>query len=284
VKRRYVIACIAAAAFALAAFAPLHAQLPLTTPKSSGQSVTPAYEGWYKNADGTFTLSFGYYNRNASEVVEVPVGQSNFVSPGAQNQGQPGTFHPGRHWGVFGVKVPANFGQQKEVTWTLSFRGQTFAIPGMLHPNWQIDALEGEAGSGNTPPVLRFGDAGPEGSGPGGVTGPLLTGRAGQPVQLSVFVKDDGRGATSVASGGRGAAPPITIAWFKHQGPGTVEFQPATGRGVNTGTQITTAATFGAPGEYIVRVRANDSSVAGAGHAQCCWSNGFVKVTITRQP
>jgi hypothetical protein len=45
---------------------------------------------------------------------------------------------------------------------------------------------------------------------------------------------------------------------------------------------VTTQATFAEPGEYLVRVRANDSTVAGAGHAQCCWSNAFVKVTVTR--
>jgi hypothetical protein len=119
------------------------AQLPLTSQKASGQTVTPAYEGWYKNADGSFTMSFGYYNRNSSEVVEIPIGPSNFVSPGDPNQGQPSAFQPDRHWGVFGVRVPADFGK-KEVTWTLKFRGATYAIPGMLHPNWQIDALEGD--------------------------------------------------------------------------------------------------------------------------------------------
>jgi hypothetical protein len=47
--------------------------------------------------------------------------------------------------------------------------------------------------------------------------------------------------------------------------------------------RATTAATFSEPGEYVLRVRANDASgVAGAGHAQCCWSNGFVKVIVTR--
>jgi hypothetical protein len=282
-RRHIVVTLAASAAFAGALLAPLHAQLPFTSQKSAGSTVTPAYEGWYRNPDGTFTLSFGYYNRNTTEIIEVAIGPQNFVTPGTQNQGQPNTFYPDRHWGVFGVKVPANFGQQKEVVWTLSYRGQTYAIPGMLHPNWQIDALEGEAGSNNTPPVLRFGDAAPEGSGPFGVIGAPVTGRVGQPVQLSVFVKDDGRGASSVAGAGRGA-PPITLAWFKHQGPGAVKFEPATGRGVNTGSQVATSATFDAPGDYIVRVRANDSSVAGAGHAQCCWSNGFVKVTVTRQP
>ncbi len=258
---------------------PLGAQLPLTSLKSSGQTVSPVYEGWYRNPDGTFTLSFGYYNRNTAEVVEIPIGSNNFVTPGDRNQGQPTEFQSRRHWGVFGVKVPADFGK-KEVIWTLTFRGQTYAIPGMLHPNWQIDALEGEAGLGNTPPVLKFGDAGTESRGPMGVTAGPMTAAVGAPLTLTVFARDDGKGATSVAGAGRGGPPPVNLAWFKHQGPGKVTFNPATGRATAAGAQVTTQATFAAPGDYVIRVRANDSAVAGAGHAQCCWTNAFVKVTV----
>jgi hypothetical protein len=95
-----------------------------------------------------------------------------------------------------------------------------------------------------------------------------------------VWGRDDGKGATSVASAGRGVPAPVTVAWFKHQGPGIVAFEPAAGRIAAAGGQATTRATFSTPGEYVVRVRANDSSVAGAGHAQCCWTNGFVRVTV----
>jgi hypothetical protein len=261
----------------LLAAAGVSAQLPLTSLKSSGQTVSPVYEGWYKNADGTFTMSFGYYNRNTVEVVGIPVGADNFISPGDRNQGQPTEFQPRRHWGVFGVKVPADFGK-KEVLWTLKFRGATYAIPGMLHPNWQIDALEGEAGSGNTPPVVKFSETGAEGRGPVGVTAGPMTASTGQPLPISVWASDDGK---SPAARGRGAAPQVQLAWFKHQGPGAVTFKPATGRAAAAGEQVTTQATFAAAGDYIVRVRANDSSgVAGAGHAQCCWTNGFVKVTV----
>jgi hypothetical protein len=43
-----------------------------------------------------------------------------------------------------------------------------------------------------------------------------------------------------------------------------------------------TRVRFTAPGDYVLRVRANDASgVANAGHAQCCWTNGFVKVRVT---
>ena len=267
---------------------PLGAQLPFASPKTAGQSVTPAYEGWYRNPDGTFSLSFGYLNRNAQEVVEIPIGADNFISPGAANQGQPTEFQPRRHWGVFAVKVPADFGS-KEVVWTLKFRGATYAIPGTLHQNWQIDALEGEAGAGNTPPVLKFGSEGPEARGPlGAVAGPI-TGKVTEPLALSVWASDDGRTATSVAAagragtGGRGAAAAsVTLAWFKHQGPGKVTFTPATGRAAASGAEAKTSATFSEPGEYLLRVRANDSAVAGAGHAQCCWTNAFLKVSVTR--
>ena len=31
-------------------------------PHDVGQSVSPSFEGWSENADGTFSLSFGYMN------------------------------------------------------------------------------------------------------------------------------------------------------------------------------------------------------------------------------
>jgi hypothetical protein len=257
------------------------AQFPLSPARTSGQTVTPAFEGWYRNPDGTFSISFGYYNRNTEEAVEIPIGPDNFIQPGAANQGQPSHFEPRRHWGVFAVKVPADFGD-KQVVWAVKIRGETFAIPGSLHPNWQIDALEGEAGSGNTPPTLKFDAAGPEGAGPLGVTSGPLSAAAGKPLTVNVWAKDDGKAVGSIARGGRQGVP-VTLAWFKHQGPGTVTFNPAAPRVDASTGMATTTATFSQPGEYVLRVRANDASgIAGAGHAQCCWSNGFVKVTVTR--
>jgi hypothetical protein len=257
----------------------LSAQPTLTPIKESGQTVTPAFEGWYRNPDGTFSLSFGFLNRNSKEVVEIPVGPNNFVAPGDSNQGQPTHFAPRRHWGVFAIKVPANFGDKK-VTWTVSIRGHTYAIPGSLKRGWEIDALQGEAGSGNTPPVLKFSANGPTGSGPGGVTA-RLTATVGKPLTVVVWASDDGKARSSVA-GARGDGAPVSLMWFVHQGPADVDFSTDAPR-VDAEGKATTSATFHAPGEYVLRVRANDASgVAGAGHAQCCWTNGFVQVTVTR--
>lgn len=279
-SRRSVIG-IGLAVIALGAMRPAGAQLPLASVKSSGDTVTPVFEGWYRNPDGTCSISFGYFNRNAEEVLQIPIGPANFIQPGDRNQGQPTEFQPRRHWGVFAVKVPATFGLN-QVVWTLSIRGRTFAIPGSLHPNWQIDALEGEAGSGNTPPILRFAEAGPEGGGPFGVTGGPLATTVAAPLAIKVWARDDGRSSGSVGSAGR-SAEPVTLTWFKHQGPGTVTFTPASSKVDAAGGQASTTAAFSEPGDYVVRVRANDASgVANAGHAQCCWTNGFLKVAVAR--
>jgi hypothetical protein len=44
---------------------------------------------------------------------------------------------------------------------------------------------------------------------------------------------------------------------------------------------VTTIATFSDPGDYVLRVQANDASGEGGGGFQCCWTNAHVKVTVT---
>lgn len=271
-----VSACVVCAAMAPSAAARAQSLTPI---RASGQSVTPVFEGWYRNPDGTYSIAFGYFNRNANEPFELPAGADNNISPGPANQGQPTHFQPRRHWGAFAITVPANFGRNK-VVWTLRNRGESFAIPGSLDPLWEIDALEGEASTGNRPPVLRFTEAGPESRGPGGGPPGNLRATAGVAIDLSVWAQDDGKVAAPVTAGR--PEIPMTLTWIKHQGPGDVTFMPATARVPNAGGKATTSAMFSKPGEYILRVRANDAvAMTTAGHAQCCWTNGFIKVSVT---
>jgi hypothetical protein len=265
------------------------AQIPLAPPSTKGQTVTPAFEGWYRNPDGTYSLSFGYFNRNFEEVLEIPVGPDNFFEPGPANRGQPTHFQPRRHWGVFAITVPADFGYERLV-WTLKIHGKTYFVPGSLNRDWEIDALRGEAGSGNTPPSISFHSGGPQGSGPAGVTGEPLTVAAGTPLAVTVWASDDGSSAGSVTESGHQGLP-VTLTWFKHQGPGEVNFSEVMHKVRHTGGEAKTMVTFSEPGHYVLRVRANDASaisgdgslnVANAGYAQCCWTNGFVTVNVTR--
>src|ERR1043166_3999131 len=220
------------------------AQDPLAPIRPSGLSVTPAFEGWYKNPDGTYSISFGYLNRNGKETLEIPVGPDNNIAPGNPNQGQPTHFEPRRNWGVFTVIVPADFGKKK-ITWNLNNRGEHYVISGSLDPLWQIDALEGEAGSDNTPPVLKLAENGPEGRGPGGVTAGPVEAKVGAPVSLQVWSRDDGHMAAAATTSTRDV--PVTLTWLKHQGPGDIPSTPSAARVPNAGGSTITSAVFSPP-------------------------------------
>jgi len=274
----FVLALLAAAS-SIRVSAQQQPIVPAPMPHVSGQGIAPAYEGWYRNSDGTYTLSFGYFNRNYEQAIDVPIGPNNRVEPGQVDQGQPTHFATRRHTGVFTVTVPADFGLQRQITWTITANGVTNSVPGHLRPEWEIDALK-EVTSGNTPPVLKFDPAGAAAQGPRGVR-TTLKASLGQPATLNVWVTDD-----MVQRSGGGGRPGqlVGVTWSKFRGPGAVTFAETEPKLDGSG-KATTTVSFGAPGEYMLRVLAWDSSGGQgpimAGGFQCCWTNGFVNVTVT---
>src|SRR5579863_1701673 len=123
--------------------------LPFEPHHDSGESITGAFEGWFPNPDGTFSLLLGYYNRNLKQTMEIPIGPDNRIEPDGPDRGQPTHFLPGRNWGLFTITVPKDFGDKK-LTWTLVANGKTTVIPIKLHPDYEVQPFM-EA-SGNTPP------------------------------------------------------------------------------------------------------------------------------------
>ena len=104
---------------------PQSGSLPLEPFKERGASITPAYEGWFANPDGSFSMLLGYFNRNSKQAVDIPVGPNNKIEPGPVDQGQPTYFEAGRQWGVLVVKVPKDFGKKtvtSEITWSRQSR------------------------------------------------------------------------------------------------------------------------------------------------------------------
>lgn len=258
-------------------------------PHFSGQGVTPAFEGWFANPDGTKTILVGYYNRNMKQIVDIPIGPDNKIEPGGPDRGQPTHFALGRGWGSFVIKVPKDFGE-RELTWTLTINGQTNLVPLNTKPLWEIapfiDALN------NTPPYMSFqplDEGGPTQSGPI----PLVlskTAKAGVPLALSVFVADD----QVIGPGRQPPANPVTMFWQLFRGPASVKFSEEKPKvekvevkkmpkGTSFAGKASTEATFSEPGEYIIYVSVNDASGVGGGNGfQCCWTNGHVKVTVTK--
>ena len=250
------------------------AQLPLDARHDSGQGVTAAYEGWYANADGTFSLLVGYFNRNYREALDIPVGPDNRIEPGGPDRGQPTHFLPRRQWGVFAVVVPADFGQQK-ITWTLSAHGRTASIPMGLNPLYEISPFKDHA-QGNTPPVLRFEAGGRQFQGPPVGYASSFGAKVGEPLTLAVWASDDG----IVDPDRKAGDSPVTLSWTRYRGPAEVAFsnpKPAVAKGDG---MATTTATFIEPGDYVLRLQANDVSGEGGEGFQCCWTNAHVKVSV----
>ena len=61
---------------------------------SSGQNISPGYEGWEEDPDGSRWFVFGYMNRNWEDEPDIPVGPENSISPGGPDLGQPTHFLP----------------------------------------------------------------------------------------------------------------------------------------------------------------------------------------------
>ena len=116
-------------------------RLPLAPIPPKGEPVAPFFEGWFENPDGTFTFSFGYFNLNAEEILDIPLGPDNFIEPAEFDGDQPTHFpvEPRRDRGVFAVTVPASFGdRQQSVVWTITSNGVTYSVPARAG----LDALQ----------------------------------------------------------------------------------------------------------------------------------------------
>lgn len=251
--------------------------LPLEPARERGVSVTPAFEGWYENADGSFTLLVGYFNRNKVETFDIPVGPNNRIEPGNIDQGQPTYFATGRAWGVFAIKVPKDFGT-KTLTWTITSNGESQAIPLGLTKGYTITPLL-EAGMGNRPPVFSFAPGGAKVTGPPTTVAATKEATVGQPVAIDVWVEDPKQ--TKVGLPASRSGPGVAqVSFHKFRGPGKITFDPARVSVAKQGDMVTTKATFSLPGEYMVRVQGNDESGEGGAGFQCCWTNTYVKVSV----
>ncbi len=223
---------------------------------TSGQNVSPAYEGWEIGADGQKYFVFGYMNRNWQQEIDVPIGPDNGFNIGAADQGQPTHFLPRRNRFVFRVPVPAGFSDTDELVWTLTTQGKTEKAFASLRLDYQIDDVvraseTGALGAGSSSPEIRANKP-PSIEIQGRKS---LTARAGEWLTIVSVVADDGipkrRGSglsgAAVSNAGsrqvtqdtrvnRAMQPParvtvgknvgLHVSWFVYRGAGKVTFAP----------------------------------------------------------
>jgi hypothetical protein len=285
-----------------------------------GEAIFPAFEAWGPDKTGeNLLLLLGYYNRNKGQELVIPIGPDNRIEPNGPDYGQPTHFYTGRQHGVFAIKVPKDFGNTR-LTWSLMANGQTSTISFWLNAPYWINFYKHQANSNEPPVIrlAREGQTmtGPPVeiaqtlSGDVGRPVPLTVWASDVPTQereVEAELAARARAATAarapdsvaiiggqIIGGARGGgadeaartpAPDITVNWRKHRGPGQVTFAQGriplvTKRDPRVFLEASTTATFGAPGEYVVRAQVNDTSGDGGGGEQCCWTTALVRVTV----
>ena len=155
--------------------------------------VTPVLDCW-SDTGTTKTIILGYVNASASSVL-IPIGPSNYFTPGPESRGQVTTFQPGTHVGAMTITVTD--AEAVGLTWHLL--GETLAID--FSPATMCAECFCPAG-----PMGPEGDAGPEGPvGPQGIAGPQgPDGEAGP-------TGPDGSDGPIGAEGATGAAGPAGV-------------------------------------------------------------------------
>jgi len=210
------------------------------------QPIYLQYDGFVRNKDGTFTLSFGYYNMNNVDVTVQP-GDANAFAPPPADRNQPVTFLKGRHRFACSMVVDKTFAGPLQ--WTVTFAGRTETTTAKaLNPLYQLELnSEKKAIAGldvaaapknvcvNRPPHVEI--VNPFG---GADASTNMTAKAGTDLPINGHIEDDGlpRGSKVVA------------AWKKISGPGDVMFSDAA-----TGP---TRVKFSAPGSYVIELSATD--------------------------
>ena len=247
------VACLGASGAAQQTLEPAH---------ESG-SVTPIYEGWFRNADGTRSLLLGYMNTNLKVPIDVPVGADNGIEPGGPDHGQPTHFNPQRQSGMFAIVVPADFGR-KTLVWTVVANGQKQSVSMALDPAREIAPLT-DAATGHTPPVVSFTPSGRTSQGPPSVSAATLNAVANEPTALTVRTM---------------GTPPLAVRWSRFRGPGIVRIKEPLPIAVGTDGTATITATFLSAGEYVMRAQVNQGSGESGAGAQCCWTGALLTIVV----
>jgi hypothetical protein len=278
---------------------------PLRPSPSEGMPVIPFMEGWYANDDGSVTVSFGYQNRNAEDVI-IPLGENNRIEPAQLSGMQPEIYFPGRHTGVFAVTIPASM-QGDSIWWYVKTGNQEeLKVPG----NSSSDAYELDRNPlplGSMQPLVWFENE-DHGSGPEGVIAQEIRIVAvGELLTLEFETEDPSE---------RDLSNPLFVdsldtwvSWYKHQGRGEVTFiEHADSSFIETPARTTRVSRyppempvasstitipagegparvlvkFSEPGDYMIRARVDNWAAPDSGGLfQCCWSNAYQRVRVT---
>ena len=232
---------------------------------ATGQNVAPEFEGWEHNPDGTYSMVFGYLNRNYEEELDIPVGPDNNVALGPVRAAiavSPSISTRDGSDSCSELSCPADWDKTQKVVWTLTSHGRTDQAKGWLQPEWELseDVIVENMGGGvpdpaNKPPTLT--------------TSPDQTITLPNTATLTASATDDGlpkpyRRAPSNPDRDSEPRRPrgVQIKWIQYRGPGKVTFDPDASQVIyGQPVELTAKVSFSAPGTYVLRATAFDGQL-----------------------
>src|SRR6266545_921679 len=192
------------------------------------QPIYLQYDGYVKNTDGTYTLSFGYFNLN-QVAVSIQPGEDNTFTPGPADRNQPILFEKGRRRFACSMVVTSDF--DGALQWTVRIAGKTSTTTSKM-----LDSLyELELNS-----AKRVTSGLDQATAPRGVC-------VNRPPSVQVInpLADINAGADKLA-----------VSWKKISGPGEIAFSDT--------SQPVTRARFSAVGVYELELSTTDTERAGS--------------------
>lgn len=219
----------------------------------ASQPIYLQYDGFVRNKDGTYTLSFGYFNTNHVDV-SVQTGDDNTFLPGPADRNQPILFEKGRHRFACSIVVPADF--DGKLQWTVRFAGKTVTTTAKaLDPLYELELASAKRATNGldlaaapkgvcvnrAPAVQVINPQADVNAGADTLAATSFTARANQEISLNGSVEDD-----ALPRGGK-----VTVSWKKISGPGEVIFSDV--------NKAITRARFSEVGVYELEISATDT-------------------------
>lgn len=224
---------------------------PLARPAQAqeNQPIYPAYDGYVKNADGSYTIAYAYFSHNATPITIAP-GADNAFGSGATDRLQPIVFKPG-HWRFQCIMVVGPEFDGK-LSWNLNYAGKkTGTSQNMLQSNWflvegadELSKIDFKSVPRNVclnrPPQVRvLGTNRRQGK------DVLATiGTVGQQESLFGSVNDEGLPRKGT----------LSASWKQVSGPGQAKFE--------TATNARTHVVYPAAGTYVLELSASDGELS----------------------
>ena len=297
-KARMVSASLTVVALAAGgAMVSAQGQLLPSTPKLGfGASVTPAYDGWYDNADGTHTFLIGYYNRNWTRKSTSRSVRTITSNPAIRTVGSRRTSCPTATSACSRSPCRRTFARDRTPVVDATINGVTSRVGMILSPDYNITPQKASEEAPNGKYNAAAGAcASLKAARPSRIpvatvaSAIVKTATVGVPMPLDLFVEDDALYASGTNAPMTRTPPVVEADGREVSRPGNGDGRRASSRSrrsraasrwSRTPARRAARSPSAPPATTSSTSRSTTSPRRAAARPGCCWTTAMVKVNV----